>query len=85
MDSDWLLGREVRDAFDLENFVTCQPQRFAILAIFEFKREHTHAEEVAPMDALVALRNHRAHAEQARAFAAQSRERVSITRCREVP
>src|SRR2546427_5797570 len=68
MDGDWLLGREVRDAFDFENFVTRQPQRFAILAIFEFEREHTHAEEVAPMDALVALRNHRAHAEQARAL-----------------
>src|ERR1700752_4780894 len=68
MHGDCLLGSERRDACDLEYFVTCQTQRFAVLSWLEFQRQHTHPDEVAAVDAFVALGDNRAHAEQTLAF-----------------
>ena len=44
------------------------------VAVVELQRQHPHADQVGAVDALEALGDHRAHAEQQRPLAAQSRE-----------
>ena len=56
------------DAGEPEHLVTGQPERDRRLPGAELEREHTHADEVRPVDALERLRDHRAHAEQLRAL-----------------
>src|SRR5579859_1138609 len=58
----------VVDACDEELLATRQPERLAVLAVEELEREDAHHQEVRAVDPLIRLRDHRAHAEQVRAF-----------------
>ena len=53
---------------DAVALVAGEPERGRRLPRLELEREHTHAHEVRAVDALVALGEHRAHAEQERAL-----------------
>ena len=68
MHGDWFLGCERRYAIDLEYFVSSQTKGLAVFSRLEFEREHTHADEVAAVNAFVAFSDDRADAEQSRAF-----------------
>src|SRR2546429_9951947 len=68
MHCDWFFRRKCRDTLDLEYFVARQAKRFTVFSRLEFEREHTHADEVAAVDAFVAFSDDRAHAQQPRAF-----------------
>src|SRR5690606_11946786 len=68
IDGYGLARLEVRDAGDREDIVARQTQRLARLAVLELQREHPHADEVRAMDALKALDDHRADAEEVRAL-----------------
>ena len=48
--------------------VPVEPQALGRLAVGELERDDAHGDQVRAMDALVALRDHRAHAEQRRAL-----------------
>src|SRR6266581_4085540 len=56
------------DAANVQGLVAFDPERRDRVAAFELEGEHTHADEVRAMDALEALHDHRAHAEQQRAL-----------------
>ena len=47
-------------------FVTLEAEVLPGFAILELQGHHTHADEIGAMDALEALGNHGAHAEQPR-------------------
>ena len=63
-----LVRLAVLEAYDREGLVPGQPERLAALAGPVLQREHAHHEQVRAMDPLVALRDHRAHAEELRAL-----------------
>src|SRR6202012_5321040 len=67
-DLDVFARRERCDAIDGEDFVPGEAERLAGFAWFEFERENAHADEVAAVDALVALSDDCASAEQSRPF-----------------
>src|SRR6266853_1423073 len=52
------------DAANVEGLVAFDPERRDRVAAFELEGEHAHADEVRAMDALEALHDHRAHAEE---------------------
>src|SRR2546422_582695 len=53
---------------DLEHCFSGQPQTLRRLVGQELQRQDSHPHQVGPVDPLVALRNHGAHAEQPRSF-----------------
>ena len=53
---------------NVEDFLARQTQRLPRLAVLELERQNAHPDQVAAVDALVALRDDRPHAEQARAL-----------------
>ena len=57
-----------RDAVDLDDLVAGEAERGRVLAGLELQRQDAHADQVRAVDALEALRDHRAHAEQQRAL-----------------
>src|SRR5712675_180722 len=62
---DRLAGTEsLRDPFDGEALFARQAERLAGVALRELKGKDSHADEVAPVDALVRLGQHGAHAEE---------------------
>ena len=67
-----VIGQTVRqqgiDPFDPEHLLTGQAQRRRSFANFELERQNAHADQVRAVDALVAFRQHRPHAEQHRPF-----------------
>src|SRR4051812_30565850 len=56
------------DAGDVEHLIAFEPERLARHAGGEVERQHAHPDEVRAVDALEALGDDRAHAEQARAL-----------------
>src|SRR4051794_13056387 len=56
------------DTFDIESFETCKPETRGGFAAFELQREHSHSDEVAAVNPLVAFRQHRMNAQEARSF-----------------
>src|SRR5438067_1449850 len=54
----------VLHARDVDRLEAGEAERLRVLACHELEREHAHADEVRAMDALEALRDHRAHAEE---------------------
>src|SRR6266540_2925589 len=56
------------DAANVDGFVAFDAQRRDRVAAFELERQHAHSHEIGAVDALEALHDHRAHAEQQRAF-----------------
>jgi len=64
----------VCDAVDSEFFESGEAERLRRLARAILERQHAHAKQIAAMNALIAFRDHRAHAQQQRALAAQSRD-----------
>src|SRR3954447_12394605 len=59
-------GHGLVEALDVEDLLAGEPERLGTLAVWELERQHAHADQVGPMDALVALRQHRAHAQERR-------------------
>src|SRR5207253_8474032 len=65
VDAERLPGPEpTRDTANVEGFEASQAQRLPSLARGELQRQDTHADQVAAVDALVALGDHRADAQQ---------------------
>ena len=62
------LADRLGDAFDRVFLEAGQPQRFAILPRQKLQRQHAHADQVRPVNALEAFGDHGAHAQQQRAF-----------------
>ncbi len=62
------LTRQLGDALDRERLVARQPQRSDRVPGLELQRQHAHPHQVGAVDALEALRDHGAHAEQLRAL-----------------
>src|SRR5205807_10119759 len=56
------------EAVDAELLPAAQPQRLPALAALELQRQDAHADQVGAVDALEALGDHRADAEQERAL-----------------
>src|SRR4051812_32157150 len=63
-----LTSLAILDTGDRERLAPAQPERLARLALRVLKREDPHHQQVRAVDPLVALRDHRAHAEQVRAL-----------------
>ncbi len=63
-----LLRRAVAEADDVVGLVAGEPERLRRRAVRELQRQHAHADEIGAVDALVALGDDGAHAEQARAL-----------------
>src|SRR5690606_40412986 len=68
LDLDILPRRERGEAANGEAVVAGQAERRAALALAELQRQNAHADEVRTVDALEALDDYRAHAEQAGAL-----------------
>jgi aconitate hydratase len=64
LDRHLLARLELGEPADGEGVVAGEAQRGARLALAELQRKHAHADEVGAVDALEALDDHRAHAEQ---------------------
>ena len=60
--------RALRDVGDVERLVAGEPEWPDALAVGELQGHDAHPDEVRAVDALVALRDRRAHPEQARAL-----------------
>src|SRR6266404_8429976 len=58
----------ILDARDLEYFFPSQLEHFRIFAGKELQRQDAHPYEVRPVNPFVALRDHRAHAQQPRSL-----------------
>ena len=58
----------VVDPRDREALASAEPERLPVLARQELERENAHHEQVRAVDALVALRDHRPHAQEVRPF-----------------
>jgi hypothetical protein len=58
----------VLDTGDRVELAAGQPERLAALAVPELERQDAHHQEVGAVDPLVALGDHRLHAEQVRAL-----------------
>src|SRR6266568_2821400 len=56
------------DAANVDGFVAFDAQRSDRVAALELEGQHAHADEIGAVDALEALHDYRAHAEQQRAF-----------------
>jgi hypothetical protein len=68
-DDELLAWRQIaRDAREVEGLAAGEAERLGALAGHELERQHAHAHQVRAMDALEALGDDRAHAEQARAL-----------------
>jgi hypothetical protein len=63
-----LLGRQAVVDLDVEGLVPSSPRRRGVLAGQVLQRQHAHADEVGAVDALEALGEDRAHAQQERAL-----------------
>ena len=73
----------VAHADDVEALAAGDLQRRGVLAVAELQRQHAHVHQVAAVDALEALRDHRLHAEQQRALSPPSRATIRTrTPCR---
>src|SRR3546814_11331680 len=72
-DLDILARADVADAVDREGFRAVELERLTRHAFGELQREHAHADEVRAVDALEAIGDHRADAEQDRALDRKSR------------
>ena len=72
--ADGPAGNEGGEAFHVESLVTGETELTPPRSSLELERQDAHTHEVAPMDPLEALGEDHAHAEQARPFAAQSRD-----------
>ena len=59
---------------EIEPFAAVERQALRTDTLRKLTGQHTHAEQVGPMDTLESPCNHRAHAERAAPLAAQSRE-----------
>src|SRR3954451_4835035 len=71
LDVDLLAGNELREATDRERFPPGETERRARLSMEELERQDAHADEVAPVDPLEALGDHRADAEEHRPLRGQ--------------
>src|SRR5215475_11561556 len=49
--------------FDVENLKACQAQAFGTLSFFELQRNDAHADQIAPVNTLEALRQDGLHAQ----------------------
>ena len=65
---------ERRESTNLVRLVARKSEGFDRLAVEELERQDTHIDEVGPVDALEAARQHGLHAEQQVPLAAQSRD-----------
>ena len=59
-------GRAAFYALYREELAAGQPERLPPLAVSELQRQDAHHQQIGAVDALVALGQHRAHAEQRR-------------------
>src|SRR5436190_21452404 len=60
--------KAVGDASDLVGFFAAQAERLTTVADSELQRQHAHADQIRPVDALVGFREYGADAEHHRAF-----------------
>src|SRR6185437_14117056 len=55
-------------ALEIENFEAAKPERLEIFTRREFQWQHSHADQIAAMDALETFRKHRANPEKQSSF-----------------